>query len=248
LFLAGALVVRWKQARPAGARNVALLLLVLCVACRSRRVFSQVDWLHFLMEIPVYLLVATVLLDWERARRGVTLAMVALTAFAGYFYLRTITMSRYRVLVPVETTRGTVRLFPEDAQVYQQLQGMLRRIDPGGERPLFAIGSSGGYNYFLGRRNPTPYSQGFLFTRFAAEPVIERLLKVERPILVYHEAFLGMKTPLARLTRYGWEPEVEPIHFARVDEGYFARLRAACRAAGQTEGVDLIFYVYDCGR
>lgn len=172
----------------AGPRVLAILLLGLCITARSRRLFEYTEWFHFLLELPVYAFVFLLFqpITTTRMKQAVVAGLAVLLLFAAYFYWNRGVgfLTRRGRFVEQETTKGTVYLEPEHVAAFRKLQSTLSREDPSGQLPLFALGHSGGFNYFLDRENPTPLTLGFWLSSFSAEEIVTRLASNPLPMFL----------------------------------------------------------------
>lgn len=249
----GALIAwRWKKIESTRLRNAVVLLLGLCLAARSRRLASLVLWFNFLLELPVYTLAAHLLLpklNWQpqRATRLAFAGLLAVAAFS-YWSLSVGPLTKRGKLQRVETARGTVYLSPAEAIRFSKMKTELERLDPHGIRPLFAFGSSGGYNYFYGRRNPTPASQGFHFTKFPPEQMVTEVLRqFPAAMVIETKLYDTMVTPVPEFRPFRWNADTRPIHFVRYDRPLFDRITAQCPQVATVEWPGPApFHIHDC--
>jgi hypothetical protein len=248
-----ALVVwRWKKIANIRLRNAVLLLLGLCLAARSRRLASLVLWFNFLLELPVFVLAAHLLmpkLNWK-PQRVLRLAFTGLFAVAAFSYwsLSVGALTRRGTLQRVQTAQGNVYLAPAEAVRYARMREALEKIDPLGARPLFAFGSSGGYNYFYGRRNPTPTSQGFSFSKVPPEQLVSELLRqFPATIIIDTSLYDKMVTPVPEFHPFRWNADRRPIHFVRFDRQYFGRITQQCPQVAEVQWPGPApFRIHDC--
>ena len=245
--------VLWKRAalRNDPQFRRVLLLLGVCMTARLRRLFEGVEWFHFLLELPVYLLVLQLLLrnkerNLERGLRLVHLTFLILGGYA-YFRLGRGPLTQHGGWEAVQTPRGVYRMPAAQANDFLSLQARLVGIDPGGERPLFAFGYSGGFNYFLNRPNATPLSQGFLLAN--AEPIeVVAALKhgQHAPILIDNRAYDRIGVPVSRLSWDTWEIPTKRVHYWRFDRTYFDLLKSGCLQVNASKTRRPMFTLYDC--
>jgi hypothetical protein len=227
---------RWNRLAETQLRTKVLLLAGLCVTARARRLFAHVEWYHFLLELPLYVAAAPLLLasaDTEKLRKGLKLALVASLCVAAYSY-------RYFGVGPLTrvtnwdrlaTPRGTIRVRPENAANYQALRHTIDSLDPSGLQPVFAFGYGRVFNYFLGRENPTPLTQGFRLTTASPDAVVSQLLARRDPWILIDNVTnyqFGVPSPGLHFTRC--QQVLVENHYLRYDRPYFERLRDACSA------------------
>ena len=129
-----------------------------------------------------------------------------------------------------------------------QLKAMLDAADPSGQRPLFVFGRSGGYNYFLGRPNPTPLTHGFHISNARSDEVIASL-RMTAPLLVDRGggAIRRVESPTGRPFLTRWEaPLVTVTSSAKTGRSSIRSpgLRHAGPGAAQEKA---LYTVYDCG-
>lgn len=224
---------RWR-ALPAGPRGRVALLLGLAIALRARRAFEATEWVEFLFTVPILLLAVELLVPLdEGARRrlrlatGGALAVLALLAYKREG--RGWGTDRYFPAV-TETLRGNVHWSEGGARDYRRILATVDSLDPSRQRPLFAFGFSGGWNYWLKRRNPYPFTQDFYYSAFDADSV----LALPRPaglILFDLDPRLldtGGSYGAARFDVRRWEqPRVAPP-YGFYDRPRFMRLMEGC--------------------
>lgn len=252
--LALMVAARWKRFRSAQLRNTVILLLGLCITARSGRGFEYVEWYHFLLEVPCYVLAIQLFIpDLQRTRAGLTIVLFALVLMGirSYWYLAVGPFTAARAFERVDTPKGSVYLSGPEAKHYRQLHETLMRLDPSGKRPVFAFGYSGGFNYFLDRPNPTPLTIGFL-ANFSPDKVVSELLaNSPRPFLLDNAAFhpgpgdpgTG-RFPSPRIDLSRWELPMTESHYTRLDRPYFARLISGCKMVSKIPETPVT--VYDC--
>lgn len=174
-FLLLLTALQWRRL-PADRRVRVALLLGLAVAIRARRAFEATEWTEFLFTVPILMAAVELLFPVEVvARRRLRLAatgvlgMLALWAYKREG--RGWGTDRYFPEV-THTLRGDVRWSPNGARDYRRILATVDSLDPSRQRPLFAFGFSGGWNYWLKRRNPYPFTQDFYFSAFNADSVL----------------------------------------------------------------------------
>ncbi|NDQ55550.1 MAG: hypothetical protein GZ088_00590 [Acidipila sp.] len=234
-------------------RRALLFLLGLCIVCRARRLFEYTEWYYFLLEIPVYLWMTQLLLpdSKEKVLAGLRLAIVGfiLVGAYSYWFYGMGNFTRRGVGVAMTTPRGVVRVGPGELQYYTALTHSLGDIDPGGERPLFVYGySSGGFNYFLNRRNLTPLTQGFWFSNASAENVLVGLQSLKPgPIVLDNTYFLNLQRPSVAIDPFRWDLKMQETSFSRFDRPLFLRLVERCRKVEEIPSRPPNYLtVYDC--
>lgn len=245
---------RWRTFRERPDAALLAVLLGLVAALRMRRLVETIDWFHFLFEIPLFVAFVHALFADQRARvRPAVAGLLAILVVLGvlsYWTFGRGPLTRRGEWPLVATARGVIRMPYNQAADYEWLRARLDAIDPRRERPLFAFGYSGGFNYFLGRENPTESATGFFF---APESPLEMVRDVmdARPgaILLDNAFFRESSQPEVGLDR--WDPVEEPSTYVRVDGPWFDRLLVTCgREVGRRPGTsdDPYFVLYDCVR
>ena len=234
-------------------RRALLFLLGLCIVCRARRLFEYTEWYHFLLEIPVYLWMTQLLFpdSKEKVLAGLRLAIVGfiLVGAYSYWFYGMGNFTRRGVGVAMTTPRGVVRVGAGELRYYTALMQSLRNIDPGGDRPLFVYGyNSGGFNYFLKRRNPTPLTQGFWFSNASAENVLAGLQSLKPgPIVLDNTFFLNLKRPSVAIDPFRWDLKTQETSYSRFDRPLFLRLVEGCRNVEEIPSRPPNYLtVYDC--
>jgi hypothetical protein len=204
-----------------------------------RRGFQYVEWYHIMAELPLY----SALLP-SRALRHASLAV--LLVMSGYLYYRNgigpLTSKPH--LERIETKRGLVYMRPQDASDYWAVLAAIDRIDPSGQRPLFAFGYTGGFNYFFGRKNPTSLTQGF---SFSYNPPPEKL--PAETIFLYNTHWDVMGVPSTELKPWRWRQDFVTNPFIAHDLPRFQGLVRGCRTAETVQGSlysRLVFTLYEC--
>jgi hypothetical protein len=245
-------MLRWRGAPRDDTRVLAMLLLALSVTARLRRGFEHVEWFHFLLELPAYVLVLRHVVraaPAARVERALGIVLLALLG-AGIFAYRDLGIGPLTELSGFETVhtpRGDVRMPPGEARRYTELRAALEQIDAGGQRPLFAFGKTGGVNYFTGRHNPTSATHGFLLSHVDPAQVVRQLQETSpAPIIVDIPLIARVRDYPARPDLRRWRPGLaEPLYAA--DRPWLERATAGCRrAAGIPEGDNPFLVVYDC--
>lgn len=238
---------RWRTL-PDGRVRLALLL-GLAIALRGRRAFEASEWLEFLVTVPIVMLAVDYLLPVEQpARRRVQLAG------AGAIFVLGLVMyqregrgwgtDRYFPTV-TRTLRGDVHWGANAARDYTRIVATLDSLDPGRERPLFAFGFSGGWNYWLKRRNPYPFTQDFYYSAFDADSV----LALPRPkgliLFDFSPRLLdnGGSYGAARFDVRQWEQPRVAAPYGFYDRPRFQRLLQGCT---QVPMERVIVTIYQC--
>jgi len=231
-----------------------VFLTLFCLAARLRRGFEHVEWFHLLLELPVSLACASLMLreQGRENRRGMQAALVALLPLGLYFQVRwgQDSLLRGKDYRCVQTPRGTACLEARQAEQYYLLQESLDRLDPHRNRPLLAFGYSGGHNYFLDRPNPTPLEEGFQLSGFPPELVLARLRSSSpAPILIDTDYYQNIRMPAPWLSLAHWElPSYLNVHM-RVDRQRFEQALEGCTEFERIRpenGPE--FVLYDCVR
>jgi hypothetical protein len=248
-----AVAARWK--REGSQRQLLLLILLgLCLAARSKRLFEHVEWFSILLETPVYVLaLAEFLPHFEgRPHRGVVAALLTLLGVGLLAYHNQAKGSlTARVYPRVQTPRGVIRLPPNERREYAQLRAILDTADPSMQRPLFAFGRTGGYNYFLGRPNPTPLTHGFYISNAHPDEVVASLRETAPLVVdVAAERFEEGSRPKPGIFLTRWEAPTVTSYLLRKDRPFFDQVIQGCVRLGQVppNKERALYTVYDCRR
>jgi hypothetical protein len=238
-------LLRWRWTRLQGERRAMLAtLLGLAVAMRMRRAFGGAEWFEMLLMLPLVQASAELLLDLappalQRFRLSYTGALTV-GALAAYVWLGR-GPGTFDVFPAVQTARGTVHWPVGKLRDYRRILAQLDSIDPSRSRPLLAFGYTGGFNYFLQRRDPYPMTQDFYFSAFDADSVLRhrppRLLLLDNPFLE-SESWGTMRFAWRR-----WEQSRVRGPYGWFDRPRFERLRAGCTAVLPSPTA---FTVYAC--
>lgn len=238
------MALRWRTL-PVDRRVTVAILLGLCMALRLRRAFEASEWHEFLFSLPVYIVAVEMLLrlDGEPLRRfRISMASILplLALWANYEHGRGPLTARY-YRARYETPRGTVRWAPQQAADFDRIRTAVDSIDPSGERPLLAFGFTGGWNYFLNRRNPFPFTQDFFFSAFDADSVL-----CTRPprIFLINDTFIEeLSFPAKGHFWSQWEQSRAPAPYGYFDRPRFNRLLQGCAEVSKASSR---FHLYDC--
>ena len=246
-LLLAALLVRWRHWPVVRDRDLALLLLALAVALRLRRGLGGTDWYNVLVEIPALALVLhlAATAGGRQAQRAVSMAVTILLVVGCYTYYNLgrgpLTLRRYG---QTPTARGVVHWPEDEARLYQEVRTMLDEADPAGRRSLLVFGPAGGWNYFLARDNPTPFTRGFASAR-DADSVRARVRSMAvPPLVVDNRAMIGIAARWRPSLR-SWESVPMALGSAPLQDPAFARIVEGCRELGAVAGPPRI-PVYDC--
>lgn len=239
------LLGRWSRWPQTHGRDVTLLLLTVGLALRLHRGLSGPDWYNVLVEIPAYAVFLHLVAAsaGREAQRSVSVALAIMLAVGCYTYYNLgrgpLTLRRYPA---VETTRGTVRWAPAEVIAFRTIEAEIERLDPGRVRPLFAIGPSGGWNYFLGRANPTRHTRGIL-TEGAADSAGRTLDTLAVPPIIVDDR-RGLRMTRLQPGPRTWEV-TELQNRWRLYRPPFEALVVGCRgAAAYVQFTDV--GIYDC--
>ncbi len=243
------LVARWKRWHDPKLRGRALVLMALAVAARTRRGFVGGDWYNVLLELPAYaVFVQLICGDAEqKAARAVRATLAVFIALGAYSYISLSDgpMTYQGVRPRVMTRQGRARWARDQARAYHYTDSVMAKIDPSGTRPVYALGSSAGWNYFLKRPNPLPFTDGLPIDIDSVElrAASARLLAA-RPLLI--ENHMALRRGLGRPNLLEWEPGLEANRYEKRDAPWFAALTAHCRAADPTLDSTTTIRIWDC--
>jgi len=234
-------------------RDFALLLslILLILATRARRGFQFSEWYHALLELPVYAMVALALSPGPVTVRRLQWVFVFLflAGCAAEWSLGRVPLVGIGRLPAVETARGTVHWRPFEASRMQWLSAELHARDAERRRPLLAFRYTGGYSYFLDRRNPTGMPQGFRLSRFDPDSVVTAMIAHDPPIFALDTHQRDSATvPAPGLFLTSWKRPVQINHYTRHDRPYFERILAHCEAvAWYPDRSRPVLILHSCG-
>jgi len=245
------LLARWRSWYDRMIANRLALLLGLCVVARLHRGFEGANWYNVLLELPSFALFLQLICgpEAQKAARTVRAALSVIILLGLYSHVR---MGRGPLTAtgsfPVTMTHaGPVRWAPLPARIYRDADSIVGALDTTGTRGLVAFGASGGWNYFLGRTNPAPFSGGIESGPFPLATVLGRIRSADPPVILLDNRYALRPTPGPISTPLRWEPEPRPNRYTRRDREPFEALTRDCfstatdSAAGPTT-------VWDCAR
>jgi len=239
-------VVAWRWSTLASPRRgIIALLLGLAIALRARRAFEGTEWFEFILTLPVLLAAAELLLGFstveQRRFRVAALGVLSLLGLVAYWgHGRGVGTLKYYP-APTETLRGVVHVKPGEARNLRNVLTALDSVDPTRQRPLYAFGFSGGFNYFMKRRNPFPFTQNFFFSAFDADSVL-----AHRPagvFLVDNPAIDRMSFTAAKFDWRRWEGPRVAAPYGYYDRPRFERLKSGCSLVPSDTSM---FRIYAC--
>ncbi len=240
------LLVRWRRWTDIALRNRLTMLLAICAAVRLPDGLAGSSWFNVLLEAPVYVLVFRLVSSGavRQSGRAVLSALGIYLLFGVYNYVGfgrgPLTFrSGYAATA---TAEGPVRWSPADADLFKLADSLIRAADPSGQRPLLAFGQTGGWNYYLGRKNPTPVERGwYVLTPRAADAVQNEVRALDTPFLLVDNDLAPRSAPLRTLSLVRWDAEMGPSPFEHVDRARFGALAAECPAAatGSSRGATM---------
>ncbi len=243
------LVARWRRWQDPRLRGRAVVLMALAVAARTRRGFVGGDWYNVLLELPAYAVFIQLICGdaKQKAARAVRATLAVFIALGAYSYINlangplTFNGVRPRVM----TRQGRARWARDQARAYHYTDSVLTALDRSGTRPVYALGPSAGWNYFLKRPNPLPFTEGLPSDLEPAQlrAATERLLAA-RPLLI--ENRLALRRVMGRPSLLAWEPGMEAARYERRDAPWFATVTAHCRAADPTLDSTATIRIWDC--
>ncbi len=246
-------ICNWRRAFNTQLRNTVAFLLGLSIAARARRGFEYVEWYQFLLEIPAYICTAELYFPAlkKEGRLVVNLAMVMLIILGcySYWYWGVGMLTRKDFFQKLQTPKGVVYVSPEVAHEFREINRILQREDPGVSRPLFAFGYSGGFNYFLDRKNPAPITAGFRMSNFSPPQVVSELLqRSPAPFLLDNEHFKRGSMPAPDLDFRHWYLRKVQTYYMRFDRPYFEQLLSNCNKLAEihTLNNEIKYTIHDC--
>ncbi len=243
------LVVLWRRWAEVELRDRALLLLGLCIALRVRRGMGGTEWYHPLIEIPTYAVFLRLVAGTavRHAQRTASAAVAILLAVGMYcYYNQGRGPLTRRVFSATSTAAGRVRWPADEAADFRAVRRTLDSLDPTGLRPVLAFGQTGGWSYFLARRNVSRITEGFYFTD-GGGPREAMALRVHDPApLLIDNRLLSQWMVVPRFTPLAWEPPMRPTRHAREDRALFETMAQGCTVVPLTPSDRPRFVVYDC--
>jgi hypothetical protein len=228
-----------------------VVLLIACIALRSRRMISFTEWSELMLELPVYGFALTVLLTGaeRQVARMICLACGALVAVGLYAHWRIGrgVGSLRGAFPPFETARGTIRVAPGLARELSYVRTAAEQVDPNGRRPLFAFVYSGAFSYFVGRPAVGSLTHGFRISLYPSPDSAYRAVVAarSRPILVDRP----VKPRWVQSTEFApwrWEARMVEDHYSRVDRPLFEKLKVGCARVEVPERESKGFILFDC--
>jgi hypothetical protein len=248
-LLVAALAAWWRRWPDPALRGRALLLLLVATTLRLSRGFAGSEWYHVLIEIPAYAvflrLVAGVTVRGAQRTVSAALAIVLLVGVYTYHQLGRGPLTR-QVYPAFSTPRGRVAWAPSEQRDYARVRAMLDSLDPGGRRPLFAFGATGGWNYFLRRPNPWRVTRGLYFSDVDAAEVAAAVARHTPPPLLLDNRHVLGGTPAPRISPFRWDVVMRPSAHARADRSTFEAMIAGCAAFPAHPDPVPSLVVYDC--
>jgi len=246
-ILLGVLLMRWRRWKLHRDRDLALLMLGLAVAARSRNGFAGADWQNVLIEIPAYALFLHLLAAGagRSAQRAVSMAFAILFVVGLYTYYNLgvgpLTQQHYQA---TSTPRGTVRWDPDATADYTVLAGSLDRLDPTHQRPLLAYGPSGAWNYYFARANPVRYTRGFT-SPAQVDTVLAELRAGRAPALIVDTRAIVRVTLPAHAALTVWENRPDGGPVTLLDVPRLGEILQGCRQVDGRPGPPPV-PLYDC--
>jgi hypothetical protein len=250
-ILLAVLLVRWRSWYDRNLASQLALLLGLSVVARLHRGFEGASWYSVFLELPCYALFLQLVCGpaTQKAARTVRAAMSVIILLGLYSHVR---LGRgpltWTGAFPVTMTRaGPARWAPLPSNAYRLADSLVRTVDPAGTRGLVAFGASGGWNYFLGRSNPAPFSGGVESGPFPLATVLGRVRGAKPPVILLDNRYALRPTPGPISSPLRWEQEPRPNRYARRDREPFESLIRDCTLVDDDSIPDPIA-VWDCAR
>jgi hypothetical protein len=216
---------------PRQLRAALILLGIVCTAARVRRGFEHVEWYHFLLELPLYVL-AVEFFFGKAARSAAILAVLGLALIGVNLHFRfgDGPLSREGERALTVTPRGPVHWDPWNTQEFKAVQELLNELDPSGERSVFQFGGhNGALNYFLKRPTTTSITEGFLYAAVDPDSALSGLLETDPPLfLVYDHLYDTNRVPQRRIDWRKWDKPTQRNRHSEYDAPYFNRLKVNC--------------------
>lgn len=250
LGLAVLLAARWRKLEPGGERRLLAFLVVVVLAARVRRGFEHVEWFHFLLETPVYVL-AIRMLTPGRTRRAMVILLSAGLLVSGwaYYELGVGPLTRSGPRPAFETARGTVHWSEVTARDLSLILRRLDAIDPGGSRPVYTFGHNGGINYFAGRPPAGSSTVHPVYSIRSPEAEFRAIGELSPPpLLIYRPVYERWAIPSGDLNLASWLRSMGPNRIVLDAKPAFDRLRSSCRYVGGVPASNRkpFYRIYDC--
>ena len=243
-----ALVARWSRWHDPRLRGRAVVLMALAVAARTRRGFVGGDWYNVLLELPAYaVFIQLICGDAEqKAARAVRATLAVFIALGAYSYISLADgpMTFNGVRPRVMTHQGRARWARDEARAYHYTDSVITKLDQSGTRPVFALGASAGWNYFLKRPNPLPFDGLPTDIEPAELRAATARLLAARPLLI--ENRLAIRRGLGRPSLLEWEPGLEANRYERRDAPWFATVVQHCQPADPALDSTATIRIWDC--
>ena len=249
-ILLATLLVRWRKWFDPVLRTRLALLLGLAIVARLHRPSFGPAWYNVFIELPAYTLFFLLLCGAEKhkAARAIRAALSVLILLGSYTYISLARgpLTLHGTWPAMVTAPGSVRWQPQARQAWLRADSAVNAVDPSGRRPVYAFGSTGGWNYFLGRNNPVATTSGLTAGLFPPDSIVARLRSAEPPVILIDNRYMlpavaamGLSSSWLR-----WEPQPEQNTYVRRERGFFLELRAGCAEVGAdtTQAIR----VFDC--
>ena len=245
-------LVRWRRWFDPQLRTRLALLLGLAVVARAHRPSFGPAWYNVFLELPAYTLFFLLLCGPEKSKaaRAIRAALSVLILLGSYTYVSLArgSLTLQGTYPALETPRGTVRWPSHARAAWLRADSAVSAVDPSGVRPLFAFGSTGGWNYFLNRENAVGTTGGLTAGILPPDSIAAKLRAAQPPVILIDNRYMlpavaamGLSSSLLR-----WEPRLEHNPYVRLERGVFLEVRSACREVGAdtTQAIR----VFDCRR
>jgi len=246
------LIARWRKWFDPALRDRLALLLGLCVVARAHRPAYGADWYHVLLELPAFVLFFRLLCANEshKAARAIRVALSVFIMLGLYTYL-SLAHGPFTFtgrLPSFTTPQGVVHWPARSVRAWLYADSSLRALDSAGVRPLLAFGATGGWNYYLDRRNPLPVTGGLGTTLRSAESMVERAREANPPVILIDNRY-ALRSALVRgpaAFQLHWEPRPEQNAHIQRERALFRELRQGC--ADISADTTRMVRVFDCPR
>ncbi len=252
LALFGIVLVRFRARLAEPKVAACVLLLGAATALRVRRLFEYAGWYAFLLEVPAYALAFDLLVDYAAPvrRRLAVFAGLSALLVSSYIYFVS-TPGRFagdrRPMEWVTTKQGLLAMPVNEANDYRWLDSTLARVDPTGQRPLVALGYTGGFAYFLKRENPMVGTQGFRLSSERPEFALSHLrIRRNELLMLDSRAFATTLVWTHDQSMSRWDRTFRMNHYETFDRPIFERIKAGCRAVARNQEPRPFFTLYDC--
>jgi len=249
-LLLATLLLRWQAWRDLALRNRIAVLLGLCLVLRLRSGFGGAEWYNVLVELPTTILFMRLAAHAEPKKAGraarALMAIFILLGLYAYVSLGVGPLTLAGRLRLSRTAAGAVHWPAGEVGEFRRVDSILTGLDPQRRRAVFAFGTTGGWNYFLGRSNPTPWTEGIAGSLVPLDRVAATLRAARPAAFLLDNRYAQWPAVSPESNILQWDPDPVASPLASYDRAMFDRFREGCTAVGGADSTVHII-VYDCG-